>query len=551
MYRVMIIDDEAIIREGLRSRIDWQAHGFELVGDYANGREAWDAIQIQPPHLIISDICMPFMDGLELAAHVQQHCPDTKMVMLTGFDEFEYARRAIRLKVSDFILKPITAREIRELLLQIRIEMDERNRQHENIGQLQQQVSQGLPLLRERFWEQVFTTGLPMSEYTEQLHQLELPSLSAPYYVALLETLQTSNKNPQAGQLPDQRLEALCQLVRTCIQSTLPQELICLPMVFHSRLLVLFAAAPGLNVSARSLRTDVEQLLTTACAAVEELTGETLSGGMGHDCDHPTHLPQAYTAAIHALDEKFLLPYTSPSLHTLINTTSTHHDPVQAAARLHDAEKQLLQSVRSGDMRLVTAHVQELAAQLREQQATRHECMQQFDTMAHLIRDWLVQIGDGIDFCGAWQQMNLIPPLHLVQLTERMATALTALALQLHTASGSSSQHIQRALHHIEQYYANPQLSLHDMCTLTLMSTTRFSQAFKQHTGETYVEYLTRFRMDKAKELLQLTDYKFYQIAEKVGYTDPNYFSVSFKKHTGLTPRQYREQQRRAKELSG
>lgn len=82
------------------------------------------------------------------------------------------------------------------------------------------------------------------------------------------------------------------------------------------------------------------------------------------------------------------------------------------------------------------------------------------------------------------------------------------------------------------------------------MSTSSFSQAFKQHTELTYVEYLTRVRMDKAKELLRLTEYKFYQIAEKVGYTDPNYFSSSFKKHTGTTPKQYREQHRQVKELS-
>ena len=152
MYRVIIIDDEAVVREGLKHTIDWSEHGFELSGDYANGREAWDAIQQNKPDLIISDISMPFMDGLELAGMVTTHFPYIKMIILTGFDEFEYAQQAIRLKVSDFILKPITAQKS-ALIRKVKAEMDEEAQHREDLSKLHSQLNQSLPLLKERFLE--------------------------------------------------------------------------------------------------------------------------------------------------------------------------------------------------------------------------------------------------------------------------------------------------------------------------------------------------------------------------------------------------------------
>ncbi|WP_258168728.1 response regulator, partial [Paenibacillus sp. AR247] len=158
MYKVFIVDDEAVVRDGLKRTIGWQELGFELIGDYANGREALEAIDLNMPDLIISDISMPFMDGLALTAAAGSKYPHIKMIILTGYDEFEYAQQAIRLKVSDFILKPITAQEIRELLLKVKAEMDEETRRREDFSRLYSQLKQSLPLLKERFLERLVVT---------------------------------------------------------------------------------------------------------------------------------------------------------------------------------------------------------------------------------------------------------------------------------------------------------------------------------------------------------------------------------------------------------
>ncbi len=112
MYRFLIIDDEPVVREGIAEIIDWKAHGFELVGTCRDGREGLRAVEELQPDVVLTDICMPFVDGLELASFIADQYPGTKTILLTGYDEFEYAQEAVKLKVHDYLLKPITAGEL-------------------------------------------------------------------------------------------------------------------------------------------------------------------------------------------------------------------------------------------------------------------------------------------------------------------------------------------------------------------------------------------------------------------------------------------------------
>ncbi|MBW7454570.1 helix-turn-helix transcriptional regulator, partial [Paenibacillus sepulcri] len=129
------------------------------------------------------------------------------------------------------------------------------------------------------------------------------------------------------------------------------------------------------------------------------------------------------------------------------------------------------------------------------------------------------------------------------QLVQSIMTAITENRAQF------TNMQIMRAVEYIDTNYANEKISLQELCRHVLMSTSYFSLVFKQHTGETFVEYLTRVRMEKARELLQFTSLKFYEIADRIGYGDPNYFSILFKKHAGVSPREYRD--RLAKERAG
>ncbi|WIM39655.1 helix-turn-helix domain-containing protein [Paenibacillus sp. PK4536] len=544
MYKVMLVDDEVIIREGLKTRIDWATHGFEWAGDYANGLEAQAAIVADPPDLIISDICMPFVDGLELAEFVHDHYPDIKMILLTGFDEFEYARRAIRLKVSDFILKPITAKEIRTLLQQIKLEMDDQRQLHNNIDLLHDQWSQSLPLLKERFWDKVLTTGVDHEEWEQHRIQFALPPLASPYYMAVVEP-DIDHTIEYATSPSLQHVLQLDQQLSSVLSTILPATFVFASCIYSSRCVYLFASTAVDQESASTMSAQIEAVFQQLYALDHPDITISFTTGVGTGCSDLLDIPQQYQQAIQALDYRFLL-----GTGTLLSLSDIQPSLLPSTS-FTDWEKDIVAQLSNNHLLEAQRASQYMAQQMILQRTTPTECRSQFRQVAKRIQDWLSHLGLESVWNDWIQQSQWLTAPTLEQMLQQWNDALYATFTLLNEQTQiHSQQHIQKAIYYIEQHYAEAHLSLQEICSHVLMSTSSFSQAFKQHTELTYVEYLTRVRMDKAKELLRLTEYKFYQIAEKVGYTDPNYFSSSFKKHTGTTPKQYREQHRQVKELS-
>jgi len=156
MYKVMLVEDEAVVRQGIVKKIDWQAHGFILSGVYEDGRQALEAFKETPAHVVITDINMPFLDGLELAKIIRELRPDTAVVLLTGYGEFAYAKRAIEYRVHSYILKPVTARELCQLLDQLHSELDEQKKLEQN----QRDIMEEMSLLRHGALEQLACEGI-------------------------------------------------------------------------------------------------------------------------------------------------------------------------------------------------------------------------------------------------------------------------------------------------------------------------------------------------------------------------------------------------------
>ncbi|HUX22634.1 MAG TPA: response regulator, partial [Spirochaetia bacterium] len=185
MYKFLIIDDEPVVREGISENIDWASHGYTLVGACRDGREGIAAIEELCPDVVLTDICMPFADGLELAAFIADRYPETKTILLTGYDEFEYAQEAVKLKVSDFLLKPITAEELRAILDRVRLELDEERRRKEDLYTLRRQLQESLPLLRERFFNRLIRGEVLEPEVSAKLALLGI-ELSGPVFNVVL-----------------------------------------------------------------------------------------------------------------------------------------------------------------------------------------------------------------------------------------------------------------------------------------------------------------------------------------------------------------------------
>ena len=151
LYRIILVDDEEEVRKGIIKKINWETLGFEVVGDAENGQDALEKIEQLEPDVIMTDIRMPYMDGLELIAKIRQKYPSMKVLIFSGYDDFEYAQQAIKLNVTEYILKPVNVEELTEILTRVRENLDKEIEQRRNLDLLRDSYLKSLPILRELF----------------------------------------------------------------------------------------------------------------------------------------------------------------------------------------------------------------------------------------------------------------------------------------------------------------------------------------------------------------------------------------------------------------
>ncbi|HUM69399.1 MAG TPA: response regulator [Chloroflexota bacterium] len=207
-YKVFLVEDEIVAREGIRDKVNWAAAGFEFVGEAPDGEVALPLIENLQPDLLITDIKMPFMDGLQLSRIVRERMPWVKIVILSGHDEFNYAQSAVKLGVSEYLLKPITAVEIHQVLQRIATLLDQEQEERARLKQLQNQIQDNLTLQRERLLFQLVVGGVSSTEAIEQCQQLGL-SIIAPYYLVALLKVKVDTAVPHLEYRDYQQIRAL------------------------------------------------------------------------------------------------------------------------------------------------------------------------------------------------------------------------------------------------------------------------------------------------------------------------------------------------------
>ena len=368
MYKVILVDDEALTRDAISKNVPWEETGFELVGAAENGKEAIKLIEECQPDLVLTDIFMPVMDGLALSAHIQANYPDTKVVIISGYDDFEYAQKAIKYEVVDYIIKPITSYELVEELKMIKTKIDS----------------------TKLFEDQKFNYG---------------------------QTNVSSKSDRQ-----DKFIRQIDNLI--------------------------------LAIKVENL-TDIEKEVSNIFTSLRESGRE----------------------------KKQLLVVVQNLVLTILITLE-----MNAADHAPEYDKE------------------GLILRLNEQ---KH-----FSDVEEVFLGFCRDLAKSID----------------------------------DIRGGENQKQAIMAMDYIEKNYMNVDISLNKVCEHLCVSTSYFSVIFKNATGETFIESLTRVRMKKAKELLESTKMKNYEIATAVGYQDPHYFSSTFKKHIFMTPTEYAKKLQKGRE---
>jgi two-component system response regulator YesN len=529
MYRIIIADDEDEVREGIKLKTDWAACGFELVGDFDNGREIFEAMETLQPDVIITDICMPFMDGLQLADHIAQQYRDVKIVFVTGFEDFEYAKQAIKLNVKDYLLKPINAQEFMNLLLNIKEELDEERKKKEDLNDLRIQLNQSFPLFRERFLDIMITTRMSRVEIERKFRYFHL-SLSGPSYIVLVADIDEFILDS----LEDADTES--ELLRFASFNIFKEifEDQNGGIVFRTRENKIVMLLSG---NTEEILTLSQSLTEKAKYNIEKYFKIKLSCGIGRVVFDIEGLAKSYQEALSALDYRFLV-----GRNKIVSINDLEFGKSSDSNSYNEWEKKLLSAMKTGNSVIVSETILEWMEDLKSSMYSIEKCY-------GLIHKFLISLMNLVETTGfnhseifptdPFSQIIGLKTLDDVQayLINTCKAIITYLS-EKRTDVTKSQMLLAEA--YVLDHFGEEECSINQVCSHIYMSISYFSAQFKQHTGKTFVEYLTRVRLEKAKELLQITQLKTYDIASRVGYEDPQYFSVIFKRNTGITPKEYR-----------
>lgn len=521
-YKVFFVEDEAITREGIRDNVDWEANGFEFCGEAADGEMALPLLRTAQPDVLITDIKMPFMDGLQLSKIVRERMPWVKIIILSGHDEFEYAQQAIKLGVTDYLLKPVTVQNLQNALQKLVVQLDKEKDEQENLKKLQEQVEENRATLRERFLFKLVVGAVPPTDVIEKGHMLGL-DLIARYYLVVILKIELGDRTDQYDYDDYQQVQG----VVIGLAEKNP-DIFVLKRDWGDLILIIKGNTPEYLEDERDLLLD----------RIRQAVGETryqLTVGVGSTKKRIEDIFQSFVEAMAHIQ--------NPAGKDEFGLNQAVEQAELLKVDRSAVDNYLHYGVKDGFDEFFDAYLRPLRdAALRSNVIKNYIFVDVVLSIAKLVND----LGGDID--------KVIPELNSIemvmsgiktveQLREQVYKIISAaLAYRDSQPHGQYKNLIHQAKEYIERHFTNPELSLNEVAGHVNLSASHFSVVFSQETGQTFKEYLTETRINKAKELLRMTALRSADIAHQVGYSDPHYFSSVFKKHTGLSPIEFRSQ---------
>ncbi len=526
-YRVLLVDDEEEIRQGISRKIDWEALGFQLVGEAENGAEALDlAVELQPD-VVLTDIKMPFMDGLELCRHLGSQLPAAKLVVFSGFDDFEFARTAIGMHVSEYILKPINAPELNAVLTKLKGQLDEQRAERRDMDTLRRRYEESLPTLRELFFTRLLEGHIPADEIEERAARYEITLPQGTWMTALIR-VEGEGDHALSGD------ELILLSVRAFVQERILLEEGRYHLFLFGDWVAVLASVDGES----GVYPFIDEM-GRICALAQSILGLTLTVGVGRPCQSTDSLRTGGEEARMALDYRVLT-----GAGRAIYIADLEPDGTTVLTFDEEDERTLSAAVKLGSPQQVTQVVEGLVERIRTAGVDLPQCqfflLEMVTGLVKLARSGGIEpeMIFGRGFAGA---------VRIADFTSREAMGswyLTrCLGLQemlSRQRTDSAGRTVERAKRYIGEHYEDTNLNVDTLCAHLYLSPTYFSTLFKRETGMNFTAYVTGVRMTAAAAMLAGSDEKTYLIAQKTGYTDANYFSYVFKRQFGVSPSKYR-----------
>jgi two-component system, response regulator YesN len=549
MYKLVIVDDEPSVLNGLRTYVDWSAYGIELAAVADDGNVGLSLIEALRPDIVLTDVMMPTMDGIQMSMEIRARLPDTKIVFISGHDNTAYLKSALKVHAVDYIFKPVSRKELGTVMVRVVAALDAEMEARRLASKMQVKLTQSMPLLREKFLMSVIRDSIKPEAAKEKIEFLELPLPWDSAYIILVVIVD------DAVQVMGERSERDKQLTSYAILNII-QEL-----VDDTMQGVAFENEPGQYVGilrlgeepnqdtiptdeADSPVTAEHQLLTLAEKVRDNLSRWmkiSVTIGVGERVESLAELPLSYTRARDAAAQKWYL-----GKNQILTIDSLESDKSGRYRFEIESSERVLTALKAGDPIRLEEELGQIYGQLSKKRKdgyryARNVSLQLLLQSSRVLlelnvltEEWETKEADS---CEKVLRQETMQDMH-----DQVHAYLNDICACVHNKRSSrAGSVIERIRQFIEERYPE-NLTVADIAEGAFLSATYVSLLYKQETGETLFEYLTKVRIEKAKELLKDPRNKFYEVCYAVGYTDPSHFSKVFKKMTGFTPSAYREQ---------
>lgn len=543
MLKTFLVEDEVVIREMIKKMIPWEQYGFELAGEASDGEMALPLILKSKPDLLITDIKMPFMDGLTLCKLVKKELPNIKIVILSGYDDFNYAKQAISIGVEDYLLKPITKNAFIERLEEIHNRYEHEKTQMEYYEKFKLEMQEYERNASRDFFESLVRADSNLEEIYQRADRLNLDIVAEAYNI-LIFTPDTSDSSCNSSEgYSDWEAEVHKKIENYFLSH--PVAMLFRHQVFSYAILV------------KGQRDTIEKNTRECVETIQKIMEETSANvdwfvAVGEEADRLSRIKQSYHTAARTYAFRYL--YDGPILYynmlEQVKGNSADTSKTEAVqlknVNINALNPEILQKFLSSGLEdevesFVHDYFHAIGREPMESLVFRNYVVLnvRFSVLSFLKKigydDAELSREETDDIVEKTSQSTEASIAYVEDLLKR------AIAIRDENAGNQNRSVLKKAVDFIDEYYMDEEISLNKVAHVANVSANHFSALFSQNMGQTFIEYLTELRMDKAKEQLRCTSKRSSEIAGEVGYKDAHYFSYLFKKTQGMTPSEYRK----------
>ena len=535
MIKVFLVEDEVVMRNGIKNNIPWEQEGFEFVGEASDGELAYPLIKREKPDILITDIRMPFMDGLELSRLVKKELPQIKIIILSGYNEFDYAKTAIGIGVTDYLLKPISSAKLLEAVKKVADMIEKEQDNARLIERYEKEMEENTLQEKHKLWGSLVSNRLSTIELLEKGQRLGMDFTASAYLVFLFKLMEEGDATGCSEELnrASEKVNDLTGAWKNALSFDRSPE----GWAFLIK-----------GESEEEVRSTFEEAKKELLELTESYPKVEYFGGIGSVVHRIGDIQTSYKEAARAFSNRFFLDANQIADSSELLPRWTENDRKIDVSKMlsKKREHELVERFfKNGTVEEVDSFLDELFQGIGEQ-----------NCKSLLYRQYVVM---DLFFCATDFLDNLeIPTANLPeecrdinQIVEKAGSAgelreqigiLFTETMQLRDGHSKKkySKLLEYAKSFIDENYKHDDMSLNTVAAQVNISPSYFSTIFSNEMGQTFVEYLTRVRLDKAKELLMCSTMRTAEIGYEVGYKDSHYFSYIFKKIVGCSPKEYR-----------